>query len=214
MVSFISYKLELEILLKSIVPQPSLHAKWLNTLSFLENCGARLLAACEHPTKVKSEMLKHASEEFRHAYYLKQQIKKISAEKHHSYECNLILGEISSLHYLRALNVQTCRYLKQRNCGKIREYSYLLVTYAIEMRAQDLYPLYQEILKQNNSPVSVNSILREEEQHLSDIHAELLLLEDHQEMMNEICAFENHLCKKWIERIHLSCAITPRTAQQ
>ena len=52
------------------------HAKWLNTLSFLENCGARKIAACEHPTLVKEEMLKHAAEEFRHAHHLKRQIDK------------------------------------------------------------------------------------------------------------------------------------------
>ena len=61
-----SFSQRLSQLLDAIIPSPDLHAAWLNTLSYLENSGARLIAACEHPTGVKEEMLKHAAEEFRH----------------------------------------------------------------------------------------------------------------------------------------------------
>lgn len=50
-------------MLQTIVADPFLHAQWLNTLSYLENCGARLMAGCEHPTLVR-KMFKHAAEEF------------------------------------------------------------------------------------------------------------------------------------------------------
>src|SRR5271170_3629580 len=77
MTSFISFAAITKLLLTAIVASDELHAKWLNTLSFLENCGARKISACEHPTLVKEEMLKHAAEEFRHAHHLKKQIAKI-----------------------------------------------------------------------------------------------------------------------------------------
>ena len=65
---FVSFEKELKELIGSIVKSSSLHGLWINTLSYLENCGARMIAACEHPTLVKEEMLKHAAEEFRHAH--------------------------------------------------------------------------------------------------------------------------------------------------
>jgi hypothetical protein len=37
---------EIEPILNVIVACNELHAKWLNTLSYLENCGARKIAAC------------------------------------------------------------------------------------------------------------------------------------------------------------------------
>jgi hypothetical protein len=66
----------------------------------MENCGARKIARCEHPTRVKEEMLKHAAEEFRHAHYLKQQIRKISGEDFDTYQLDKLLGGMLSLHYL------------------------------------------------------------------------------------------------------------------
>ena len=45
-----SFEQRLKNILPHLIAAPSLHAKWLNTLSYLENCGARKIAACEHPT--------------------------------------------------------------------------------------------------------------------------------------------------------------------
>jgi len=95
-------------LLTSIVACPKLHAKWLNTLSYLENCGARKIASCEHPTLVREEMLKHAAEEFRHAHYLKKQIQRISRPIE-TYALPTLLGGIATLHYLNSLDLKTCR---------------------------------------------------------------------------------------------------------
>lgn len=75
-----------------IVAQPERHAKWLNTLSFLENCGARKIAACEHPILVQEEMLKHAAEEFRHALHLKRQIYRLGLQPPVNYALSNVLG--------------------------------------------------------------------------------------------------------------------------
>ena len=66
-------------ILKKIVRQPVLHAKWLNTLSFMENAGARKISACENAETTDLIQLKHAAEEHRHAYYLKKQLFKQGA---------------------------------------------------------------------------------------------------------------------------------------
>lgn len=131
-------------LLDFIVSSDKLHAKWLNTVSYLENCGARKIAACEHPTLVKEEVLKHASEEFRHAHYLKSQIDRVSTHSIPNYSLPNLIGGTASLHYLTALDLQTSRYLSSLQLSKssIREAAYLLVTYAIEVRAEEFYPIY------------------------------------------------------------------------
>ena len=158
--------------LETIIEHPNLHGKWLNTLSYLENCGARMIAACEHPTMVPKEVLKHAAEEFRHAYYLKSQVEKVLPGGLGNYQLMEMLGGYPARHYMGRLNIHISRYL--RYCRgvtgrRLREYGYLLVTYAIEIRAKEIYPLYQSLLKQSGSSISVSNIIREEEQHLQEI---------------------------------------------
>lgn len=195
----------LELLLTTIVNSNEIHAKWLNTLSFLENCGARKIAACEHPTLVKEEMLKHAAEEFRHAHHLKKQIGKISPHSLETYSLSLLLGGTATLHYLTALNIQTSRYLKSIGLSKhaIKEAAYLLVTYAIELRAEQLYPLYDAALRKIKSRVSVRSILLEEKEHLKEMQEGLKLLPSGLIHAEQVCSFEQLLCKKWLGAIEL-----------
>ncbi|MBC7615184.1 MAG: hypothetical protein H7202_03885, partial [Pedobacter sp.] len=47
--------------------------------------------------------------------------------------------------------------------------AYLFVTYAIEVRADELYPIYQQVLTDNQSKVTVKSIILEEEGHLEEM---------------------------------------------
>jgi hypothetical protein len=47
------------------------------------------------------------------------------------------------------LDVDVCRYLKKElnlSGAELRFAAYLLVTYAIEVRADELYPIYQDAL--------------------------------------------------------------------
>jgi len=63
-------------LIRKITQDDHTHARWLNTLSMMENTGAKKIKNCEHPVFVNEIILKHAAEEARHAYYLKSQIQK------------------------------------------------------------------------------------------------------------------------------------------
>ncbi len=194
----------LKQLLKNIVASHTQHAKWLNTLSYLENCGARKIAACEHPTLVKEEMLKHAAEEFRHAHHLKRQIEKISNPLE-TYGLKQILGGMATWHYLHALDLKTSRYLKKHQLG--REVAYLLVTYAIELRAEELYPIYHEVLREAGSRVAVKSILLEEKEHLEEMREGLSEVPSGFEHAKQICQFENRLYNKWLEQLEQSIPI-------
>jgi hypothetical protein len=203
MTSFVSFAEPIRQLLMKIVNSPILHAKWLNTLSYLENCGARKIAACEHPTLVKEEMLKHAAEEFRHAHHLKRQIERISVDPMDTYSLALMLGGTATMHYLTALDLKTTRYLKAAGLIKsaIKEAAYLLVTYAIELRAEELYPIYDTTLRKAGSRVAVKSILLEEKEHLQEMKEGLHQLPSGFVHADQICAFEGDLCKKWFDAV-------------
>ena len=201
-----SFVTEMELILNVVVASNELHAKWLNTLSYLENCGARKIAACEHPTLVKEEMLKHAAEEFRHAHYLKRQMQKLTFEPMSTYSLSDILGGIDTLHYLSALDLKTSRYLKTLGFSNsvIRERAYVLVTYAIELRAAELYPIYDNVLRKAGSRIAVKSILLEEKEHLNEMEEALNVFPDGFIHAEKVCAFEEGLCYEWIRSISKS----------
>ncbi len=208
MTKWISFASQLEELLITIVSSNELHVKWLNTLSFLENSGARKIAACEHPTLVKEEMLKHAAEEFRHAHHLKKQIKRISSNAIDTYSLDSILGGKATLHYLRALDINVSRYLKKQGFNSnIKEVAYLLVTYAIEQRASELYPLYDAALRRVNSKVTVRSILLEEKEHLNEMKQGLTQLPNGFHHAEHVSKIECHICNLWLEAIFQSVSL-------
>ncbi|MEP1095265.1 MAG: hypothetical protein ABJG78_09155 [Cyclobacteriaceae bacterium] len=164
--------MNLKNLLAQIVNQPELHAKWLNTLSMMENCGARKISASEHAHNVDLIVLKHAAEEARHAYYLKNQISKTKFEGCETYHPNSLISPIRSFQYLHQLDSSISRYLKEEHHlsgHELRFGSYLLVTYAIEVRADELYPVYEDVLKENKSPITVRMIIVEEKGHLEEM---------------------------------------------
>ncbi len=199
---FISLAPDLTQMITAIVNSDQLHARWLNTLSYLENCGARKIAACEHPILVKEEMLKHAAEEFRHAHFLKRQIEKVSPSPLPSYSKKELLGGIASLNYLNALDIKTCRYLSEvLPINKIRETAYLLVTYAIELRANELYAIYDEQLRKLHSKVGVRSIIAEEKEHLNEMIEGLHLLPFGMTYAQKVCTIEKELCTNWIKAV-------------
>ncbi len=191
--NFISFTQEISELVKLIVSHPVSHGRWINTLSYLENCGARKIASCEHPTLVKEEMLKHASEEFRHAFYLKKQLVRLG-QTYEDYRLEYLLGGWASYHYLNALDLQIMRFIRQK-----KELAYFLVTYAIELRAAELYPLYQSALRKAGSKVQVQSILLEEKEHLAEM--EKNLCDQPSLYIQEACRLEALLFKNWLDSV-------------
>ncbi len=199
---FISYENEIKEILDPIVKNPHLHGLWVNTLSYLENCGARMIAACEHPTLVKEEMLKHAAEEFRHAFYLKKQLSRIG-QSYEDYRQAHLLGAWTGYHYLNKLNLQASRHLQSLGLtrAQIKQLAYLLVTYAIELRAGELYPIYQSALKRSQSKVQVQSILLEEKEHLREMEEELSRIPSSVEYIEAICKLEAVLFGQWLKSL-------------
>lgn len=193
--------MDLKRIITQIVDQPELHAKWLNTLSMMENCGARKISAGENSQNVDLIVLKHAAEEARHAYFLKSQIKKTGFEGCSTYRPDELLAPIFSAQYLHQLDVTISRYLKndcQLKGAELKFGSYLLVTYAIEVRADDLYPVYAEVLKEKNSAISVRMIIVEEQGHLEEMIAQMNSFFGNWEKYGEfVLELEKKLFSEW-----------------
>ncbi len=192
----------------SMIQDDHLHCLWLNTLSLMENTGARKISAGEDPLKVDEGVLKHAFEEHRHAYALKRQIRKLSKQGFEDYKPDSVLAPLDSYRYLQRLDMRISRYLRETLglAGRELKYAaYLLVTYAIEVKADLVYSAYQDQLRAANSPVSVRAILAEEEQHLAEMHRQLAAtLPDWREHGAWACAEENKLCKLWLDKVELA----------
>ena len=206
--------MELSTLLPTIINDNVLHAKWLNTLSLMENTGARKISASEDPLTVTYIILKHAAEEHRHAFFLKKQIEK-TGEELPTYAPQYLLAPAQSRYYLNQLDIEVCRYLKKELAlsGRALKFAaYLLVTYAIEVRADELYPIYQTCLENANSKVNVKSIILEEEGHLEEMLNQLKqfspIWESHAEKAVEL---EAKLFGEWVialgESLQLSVGI-------
>ncbi len=197
--------MELKSLFTHIVNNDTVHARWLNTLSLMENTGARKISASEDPTTVTYIILKHAAEEHRHAFYLKKQIEKIEGVALPTYAPQYLLAATHSKRYLNQLDIDVCRYLKEKLALKgaeLRFAAYLLVTYAIEVRADELYPVYQEALTEAGSKVNVKSIILEEEGHLEEMLNQLQNFSaDWQVHADKAVAIETRLFEDWVNEV-------------
>lgn len=201
-------------LLKQIAGKPEIHARWLNTLSFMENAGARKISACEHETEVNIIQLKHAAEEHRHAYYLKKQIAKIDPALCPAYHTDHLLAPVATRQYLHRLDILACKYLLQHfelDRNALKYAAYLFVTYAIEVRADELYPVYQQVLTEQGHKVMVKSIILEEAGHLEEMIQQLQnfspVWETH---AAAITGIEQTLFNQWMESLQQE--ITPAYA--
>ncbi len=192
-------------LLTAIVSDTGKHARWLNTLSLMENTGARKISASEHKTDVTLIILKHAAEEHRHAYYLKKQITKLSTDACPTYADQYLLADSDSRYYLNMLDVFVCKYLKNTlnlSGNDLKFAAYLLVTYAIEVRADELYPVYQDVLDRTGSKVNVKSIILEEEGHLEEMLVQLKNFSaDWQIHAKKAVEFESSLFDQWVKAL-------------
>jgi hypothetical protein len=194
--------MSLNNILPTIIANNQLHARWLNTLSLMENTGARKISASEDPATVTYIILKHAAEEHRHAFYLKKQIEKTGKALCPTYADEYLVASNYSKYYLNMLDVEVCRYLKKELnlTGKeLRFAAYLLVTYAIEVRADELYPIYQDALVSAGSKINVKSIILEEEGHLEEMINQLKQFSPQWQLhADKAVAMETRLFNDWV----------------
>ncbi|MBP6217522.1 MAG: hypothetical protein KA436_02925 [Oligoflexales bacterium] len=195
---------ELKIILHSMVSKPQVHAAWLNSLSQLELAGAQKISAYLGSRRdLSSSLLQHAAEEFRHAYFFKKKAEQF-CKKQALLRPNMILGRVG-LRYLHLLDLGISRYCREEKGlheAKLKQASYLGTTYAIEMRAMSVYPLYEQVLKEAKQDLSLASLIREERAHLHQIKKEIGACVDlNPQTISDFIEIEQPLFSKVLEEI-------------
>tara|TARA_Y100001958_G_C21149011_1_gene485652 strand:+ start:510 stop:1151 length:642 start_codon:yes stop_codon:yes gene_type:complete len=203
-------KLNLDDILKIVVQDHSLHSRWLLTLSYLENCGARKISDFQSIFKgqVPLSILQHAWEESRHAFFMKKQISKLGLDPD---EKRSFLGGTKAKNLLYLLDVKILKLLKENNI-KMKENlyygAYLLTTYAIENRADSLYGTYQKVLEKNHSKINLKLIIKEEENHLREIEEKIDENKDISLLKEKVIEIESDIFSSFISSVEEEIFLT------
>lgn len=163
--------------LSIIIENPDLHARWLNTFSFLEYIGFRKIVKSQIAESLSAETLSHAVEEGRHALRLKRLALKIGGPKFNSYASHTLLcGETAKAYFQNLDRYCEASFSEAPEEIKARS-TYLYVTWLVEIRAIEIYQQYQMALQNLGLPLVLQGLLKEEEGHLQYVQDELRVLD-------------------------------------
>jgi hypothetical protein len=159
-----------------------IHARFLNTLSLMEHIGSRKIMASQK--RPDHETLKHLAEETRHAFFFKRAAEKAAGKSLDYSAPNTIAGDHARM-YMGRLDAYIA---KESGTGAP---PYLYMSLVVELRAVWMYRLYQWVLLETGSELSLKSILAEEKSHLDDMWKRLGELDaDRDSRTAEFASFE------------------------
>ena len=154
-------------LLEKISSDDSLHARFLNTLSYLEYIGSRKMLKSLPSSVLDKVLLDHINEETRHSLILKSLAQKLAKKNMGFTEEEMIAGE-SAKNYFQEVDHYSLKFSFDNPV-----LNYLYTTYAVEQRALVFYSLYNDILKKRAFSFSLSSILDDELKHLDFVLNEI-----------------------------------------
>ena len=166
-------------LLERIVAVPSMHARFVNTLSRLEYIGVRKMLKSRRSESLDLVGLQHMLDETVHALRLKKIAVGLAggtAARVDTYGDGQTLAGDAGEAYLQGLDAAAANILADLPEGRRAEANYRLTSAAIEVRAQAFYPLYERCLRARAAAHSVASIMRDEDRHLDEMAASLALV--------------------------------------
>ena len=197
-----------------ITANSELHAKFVNTLSFLEYIGARKIIKSQHETRMTADLLSHIAEEIRHAQLFKRMALALSNGQLDDYgPASLWEGE-KAWGYFQGLDQTCARFLQKLLEGLGQPGSqpdpwtcYLLTTLGIEKRALLAYEVYLEFAGAQPGLEShrklLSGILKEEEAHLRETEEALRKTlprpELYSTVIEELARLEGDLFWSWIQ---------------
>ena len=161
----------LEGLISQIVADPALHARWLNTFSYLEYVGFRKILKSQRAEVLTAAILGHACEEGRHALGLKKLAVKLGGAGFDSYAPQVLLCGEEAEAYFQDLDQFCDEAFADRSADERVRLAYSYVTWLVERRALDVYGLYKSALGDSEIARKLGGLLAEETKHLSDIEA-------------------------------------------
>ena len=203
-------KLNLDNILKVVIHDNLLHSRWLLTLSYLENCGARKISEFQsiYKGQVPLSILQHAWEESRHAYFMKKQISKLEQDPDKKRD---FLGGTKAKNLLYLLDVKILKLLKENNVKKKEDLyygAYLLTTYAIEKRADSLYGTYQKNLENSGSKINLKLIIKEEENHLKEIEEKINKIKKFSLLKPKVLEIESDIFSNFLSAVEEEIFLT------
>lgn len=192
-------------LLRRLIAQPALHARFVNTLAHMEFVGVRKMLRARHTRRMDLDGLHHLLEECSHALRLKRAVHKIAgrdADSVATFAPQHCLGGGAGDRYLQQVDRACERVLQDLPETARTEANYALSSLVIEIRADAFYPIYEECLREADAPFSVRSILRDEEKHLAEmierVHAQIPQAESR---LEEALHLEGHAYQEWLATI-------------
>lgn len=150
--------------LNTLVHNPQWHARWLNTLSFLEYIGARKIIKSQEAPHLDLMILEHISEETRHAYFFKGLSNKVWPGACPNYREEELLAGKASEKYFQSLD----RMVTEELGMPTTRLNYLYVTWLVEERAVSVYGLYSQIMRREDRDFKLQAILSDENRHLQE----------------------------------------------
>lgn len=165
--------------LQAIITNETNHALWLNTLSLLEHIGSRKILLTQSSEDTSEMILRHATEEARHALFFKKAARTIQPEFRSGYQnSSLVRGTAARIYFAKLDTLVRRNLRKVFTDEKTFTYlAYLYTTTVIEKRAMVVYTAYDEILNESGSPIRLTNLILEEEGHLSEMSAEMFRLD-------------------------------------
>jgi hypothetical protein len=161
----------LESLIGAVVADPALHARWLNTFSYLEYVGFRKIVKSQRAEVLTAAILGHACEEGRHALGLKKLAIKLGGAQFDSYAPDVLLCGEEAEAYFQDLDKACDEAFADRSKQERAKLSYGYVTWLVERRALDVYGIYKQALGDSEIARKFGSLLAEETKHLADVEA-------------------------------------------
>jgi hypothetical protein len=163
----------LESLIGAVVAAPALHARWLNTFSYLEYVGFRKIVKSQRAEVLTAAILGHACEEGRHALGLKRLAIKLGGVEFDSYASEVLLCGEEAEAYFQDLDKACDEAFTDRSNEERAKLTYGYVTWLVERRALDVYGIYKKALGDSDIARKLSGLLAEETKHLADVEAVL-----------------------------------------
>jgi len=197
-------------LLDRIVPDPRLHARFVNTLARMEYVGVRKILKSRRAERLDLDGIQHILDEAVHAMRLKKAaaaLGKASGASVRTFATGDTLAGDAGETYLQALDHRAEETLADLPADVRAEANYLLTSAAVEVRAQVFYPAYDRTLKVCDAGFSVAAITKDEDRHLDEMAAGLqAVLPDWQARFEPVLAAEEALYARFLGAIEAALA--------
>jgi hypothetical protein len=186
--------------LADTVKNPAQHARFLNMLSMLEHIGSRKIMVSQMGNNLNENLLQHMAEETRHAFFFKRQARRFSGQDEEGYTDTNTLSRSAAAMYFARLDAVVSKQVAA-HCAQ-PEAPYLAVSLVVELRACWAYPLYHAALETAGIPLSLKSLIAEEDAHLEEMYERLMSLPGAQKLdLAELSAFETELFGKFLSHL-------------